>query len=203
MVEERPRGCSCPSSTPCSERPLAGPLPPLHSAVSAPLAAPLPLQQALSLAVPILAVVLQEYFWTKVPGIACTPVVRVPMAELLLQGPPSRALSTSPGGLEEALLLPAPRAPGHFPRNQWSAVAASRPQYCDTPLPIHYSTAAPLSPREFPSLAVPLALGPATAAAAAGPPGPDGWARHTGSGTGMENGGFRQVSSHDPRQCPF
>ena len=46
-VEEQPRWCSYPSSTPCCERPLAGPLPPPPlRAVSAPMAVPPPLPSA-------------------------------------------------------------------------------------------------------------------------------------------------------------
>ena len=53
-VEEQPRWCSYPSSTPCWERPLAGPLPLLHSLLGAPprpCPPPIPPQWALSLAV--------------------------------------------------------------------------------------------------------------------------------------------------------
>lgn len=48
-----------------------------------------------------------------------------------------------------------------------------------------------------------MPFGPGPATAVTSPSGPDGWAHLTGLGTGMENGGSRQVSSHDPRQCPF
>jgi len=121
-VEEQPRWCSYPSSTPCCERPLAGPLPPPPlRAVSAPMAVPPPsLRSGRSpWQCPHLQWLFREFFWSEssqdhvhsyrlchpLAALSCFLCPRVAAARV--PNPLQRECS------ETVLRFPAAGAPGH------------------------------------------------------------------------------------------